>query len=1090
MIQMEKGGLQASGRRQQVANSMSRLFVMLCLRILIGNDFVFAQGSSSVIHETLDSFDDAFADLKAERDALRQEIENLRIEQRGLIDGAKKRIEEAEEQKDKFMEALETAESKITALEAGKEGLEEKLEDRKIEIDKAQEAVGVNMSSLEELKTGNAQLTMRWNEAERALEKAAARIQKLQADKESLEAELETMRQERKKILFGYDDELVAIRQQRQDLLSKLEAAEEKLKAAAARAAETDKQEEALKEEHRAELTDLVKARSNMEEKLGRTKAESAALLKQHKEEVAKISERAKAAERKLGDAEDKSKMAEQESALLREKMHFYENAAAQAEKAKEDIEKKLKEENAASVKALDVLRERVKVLEEKLKFAEDKLRFSEEKGRVAEEKFGLARQDLEGAARKAQELTLALASSDAKLKAAEQKLAKAREESAFSDERSKNLQEQISEAQKQLGSLSQERKGQEELLRTKEERLSAVEKQLAEAEEKIRRFAAEQENTGRSYNETIDRMKADLRKSEEGARAAAEEAGKQREQSAAAEEKIRALESKLAAAEDAARSLSQEREEERAASVSLQEAAAKERAERETLVSRADAFKAEAQKREEAWRLEKDSLEAKNQELEKSAGAGRETLAAVEAQLSSVREDYRKFYASSQTESENLEAEKTRLAEELYQAQGEVQTLQEYLASVKRSAESDKERLKALEERIVYFTAIKADALKEREAESLRLGEELKAAQAEIAGLRSAKNEASAKIDELTNRLLHSHQALTKSAALEKENKLLRGGMDNLLKALKEAEARAHEATQNYEKNMQEGEAIRTDYTQKLAVFEQAEELKAQSDGLLETLKNQDEKFKKLMDSFLRLQKENEQLKEDAQAHINPREFAETRKTNSELEKENAALKKDLKEITQSYAALKEEHAGIAKDSILQQQKIRRMDSHLKEWSSEKEGWAKGEGEKRDVLSKKTEEIGGLRGELRKALDENRRLQKQLESFPGDLSAMSAKMRKIETENALLHYNLGVIYTEREMYEEAVTEFEKTLERKPDDPEAHYNLGIIYSQYLLDENKAIKHFTAYIKRSPNDKDADHARRYLFTRESYAGTTK
>jgi tetratricopeptide (TPR) repeat protein len=93
--------------------------------------------------------------------------------------------------------------------------------------------------------------------------------------------------------------------------------------------------------------------------------------------------------------------------------------------------------------------------------------------------------------------------------------------------------------------------------------------------------------------------------------------------------------------------------------------------------------------------------------------------------------------------------------------------------------------------------------------------------------------------------------------------------------------------------------------------------------------------------------------------------------------------------------------------------------------------------------------------------------------------------MEKLAKENGLLHYNLGVIYTEKESYAEALKEFEKALELRPDDGYSHYNLGIIYSQYVIDEDKAVDHFKKYLKIAPSDKDADMARKYVFVRESY-----
>ena len=141
-------------------------------------------------------------------------------------------------------------------------------------------------------------------------------------------------------------------------------------------------------------------------------------------------------------------------------------------------------------------------------------------------------------------------------------------------------------------------------------------------------------------------------------------------------------------------------------------------------------------------------------------------------------------------------------------------------------------------------------------------------------------------------------------------------------------------------------------------------------------------------------------------------------------------------------------------------------------------------------ALADKEVKRGEVSDGYRKVADENDLLRSKVEAFPRELASLNAKMERLAKENGLLHYNLGVIYTEKELYDEAIVEFEKALEVRPDDAYAHYNLGIIYSQYEINERKAVEHFQKYLKVAPNDKDADLARRYVFTREAYESDTQ
>ena len=77
------------------------------------------------------------------------------------------------------------------------------------------------------------------------------------------------------------------------------------------------------------------------------------------------------------------------------------------------------------------------------------------------------------------------------------------------------------------------------------------------------------------------------------------------------------------------------------------------------------------------------------------------------------------------------------------------------------------------------------------------------------------------------------------------------------------------------------------------------------------------------------------------------------------------------------------------------------------------------------------------------------------------------------------------MFYLQRQDYKDALVEFQKVLELVPNDAATHYNLGLIYSEYMGDKNKALIHFKRYLMLDPKDKDADKAKKYIMTWETW-----
>ena len=76
-------------------------------------------------------------------------------------------------------------------------------------------------------------------------------------------------------------------------------------------------------------------------------------------------------------------------------------------------------------------------------------------------------------------------------------------------------------------------------------------------------------------------------------------------------------------------------------------------------------------------------------------------------------------------------------------------------------------------------------------------------------------------------------------------------------------------------------------------------------------------------------------------------------------------------------------------------------------------------------------------------------------------------------------HYNLGLAYDQSGQFKEALEEYKKALEIDGQDADLQYNLAIIYDEHFNDMKKAVEHYSAYLKLSPDAEDKDKVTHWM-----------
>ncbi|MBU1044381.1 MAG: tetratricopeptide repeat protein [Candidatus Omnitrophica bacterium] len=170
------------------------------------------------------------------------------------------------------------------------------------------------------------------------------------------------------------------------------------------------------------------------------------------------------------------------------------------------------------------------------------------------------------------------------------------------------------------------------------------------------------------------------------------------------------------------------------------------------------------------------------------------------------------------------------------------------------------------------------------------------------------------------------------------------------------------------------------------------------------------------------------------------------------------------------------------------QEKEISRSENNLKKMQKEVDSAsdqiAKAEATA-DVLRNQVKEV---KSKYKKSVTTNKKLENKINRLPKEYAEIARENKILLKRTALMHYNLGVFYSEKKEYTRAIPEFEKAIELNPEDPQAYFNLGLIYAEQFEDRAKAIDRFQKFLMLTKKeDQDVDWVKKYILTWQTWEG---
>jgi len=199
----------------------------------------------------------------------------------------------------------------------------------------------------------------------------------------------------------------------------------------------------------------------------------------------------------------------------------------------------------------------------------------------------------------------------------------------------------------------------------------------------------------------------------------------------------------------------------------------------------------------------------------------------------------------------------------------------------------------------------------------------------------------------------------------------------------------------------------------------------------------------------------------------------------NKQTTTENRQMIEDKNQTTGRIKELERELQPVIKVKDELNKKIKELELKVVVQDGEGRKWQdkaeKLENEKNKLEKEKKQAesfIDKLQEKQKAILKERSEIKNSLSNTVSDLTGANKKLKRLEKETGDMHYNLAVIFQSQNKFDEAIREYEKVLETKPDDADANFNLALIYDSVKNDRDKAIQHYEEYLGINPNGETA------------------
>lgn len=202
------------------------------------------------------------------------------------------------------------------------------------------------------------------------------------------------------------------------------------------------------------------------------------------------------------------------------------------------------------------------------------------------------------------------------------------------------------------------------------------------------------------------------------------------------------------------------------------------------------------------------------------------------------------------------------------------------------------------------------------------------------------------------------------------------------------------------------------------------------------------------------------------------------------QLQEERDSLRSTLSKSKAGYIIVEDLNRKVKEQS----QEISRLENNIKQLQKEVEKSVDKVAKAETTAVVLSDQIKEVTSKYKKALGTNKKLESKINRQPKQYAEIARENKVLIKRTALMHYNLGVFYTKSKEYNRAISEFEKSIELNPEDPQAYFNLGFIYAEYFEDRPKSIDRFQKFLLLTKKeDEDVDWVKRYILTWQTWEG---